>query len=378
MILSPNLRIGFLILALVFVQSYDARAESTGETSDSLELDRAEWTAAFERFVSGLDDDQRGDALYAFDDDERFDLRLAPLGLEGLRIDEMSDAQWAELESLLGSVLSPSGLAKMNTIRSLEVEVAETEGGWFGFLFDGFRSAKRYFLAVFGDPSQGGSWGLRFDGHHFSFNWTAVPGKPLSVTPVFWGGQPRVVPEGLERAGLRVLVDEEERAIEFINALAPAERDLARVRFREGSGIRRPMSISGDVPLEVEAPEGVARSLLSPLQKKRLDAIIEVQLSNFAPSIAEAYRSRIFDRSGTTRFAFAAPAETFDAEGSGPLTAGDSFYYRIQSDQILIEYDNTSDEADHIHVVWRDLAGDFGADVLAEHLATQHPPAATE
>jgi hypothetical protein len=41
-------------------------------------------------FVAGLDDDQRDEAHYAFDDAERFDLRLAPIGLEGLKISEMA------------------------------------------------------------------------------------------------------------------------------------------------------------------------------------------------------------------------------------------------------------------------------------------------
>ena len=97
-------------------------------------------------FVAGLDENQRDEALYAFDDAERFDLRLAPIGLEGLKISQMSDAQWVELEGLLSGVLSPAGLEKMNTIRSLEREVAAIEGGLFGFFAGWMRDTKRYFL----------------------------------------------------------------------------------------------------------------------------------------------------------------------------------------------------------------------------------------
>ena len=44
----------------------------------------------------------------------------------------------------------------------------------------------------------------------------------------------------------------------------------------------------------------------------------------------------------------------------------------VQGAGFLIEYDNTSEEADHIHLVWREFAGDFGRDVLAEHRRTHH------
>jgi hypothetical protein len=361
---SLILRSIFLILALFSVGSVVANAE-TGDSADDI----AEWSMAFDRFVTTLDEDQRTTALYAFGDEERFDLRLAPLGIEGLRIDEMTDEQWAELESLLGAVLSPAGLAKMNTIRSLENEVAEIEGGLFGFLMDRIRNAKRYFLAIFGEPLPDGVWGLRFDGHHFSFNWTAVPGKALSVTPIFWGGQPRVVPEGLERAGLRVLADEENRAIAFINGLTPAERETSRLPFSYGSGIRRPMFVSGDVPLSLEKPEGLAYRELSPDDRIRLDDIIEVQLGNFASPVASHYRARIAEDADSIRFAHAVP----DHAEATALSSGQSLYYRIQGEAFLIEYDNTSKEADHVHVVWRDLEGDFGGDILGEHLAAQHP-----
>jgi hypothetical protein len=33
----------------------------------------------------------------------------------------------------------------------------------------------------------------------------------------------------------------------------------------------------------------------------------------------------------------------------------------------LIEYDNTQNNANHIHCVWRDFNGDWGEDLLAEH-----------
>jgi hypothetical protein len=319
-------------------------------------------------FVGGLDDDQRDEALYDFDDDERFDLRLAPLGLEGLRINQMRDAQWAQLEELLGSVLSPQGLEKMNTIRSLEREVSETEGGFFGFLMDRIRDPKRYFLAIFGTASTDAAWGMRFDGHHVSLNWTAIPGAPLSVTPLFLGGQPRVVPDEFERAGLRVLAEEEEQAVTFLNGLSEAERQSAQLPWKEGSAIRRPMSISGEVELELPEPSGLSRSTLEGASLARLDGLIEVHLSNFAPPIAARLRTQIFENGKPITVVYAAAGDST----TEPVQSGRALYYRIQGGGFLIEFDDTAEAADHIHVVLRNPANDFGRDVLAEHLLEHH------
>jgi hypothetical protein len=58
--------------------------------------------------------------------------------------------------------------------------------------------------------------------------------------------------------------------------------------------------------------------------------------------------------------------------GATTKAPGAGHYYRIQGSTFLIEYDNTQNDANHQHVVWRDFAGDFGTDLLAEHYA--HAP----
>jgi len=55
---------------------------------------------------------------------------------------------------------------------------------------------------------------------------------------------------------------------------------------------------------------------------------------------------------------------------AGGVNKGDPHYYRVQSPTFLIEYDNTQNEANHIHSVWRDFNGDFGEDLLREHYQT--------
>jgi len=52
--------------------------------------------------------------------------------------------------------------------------------------------------------------------------------------------------------------------------------------------------------------------------------------------------------------------------------AGRPHYYRIQGPTLLIEYDNTQNDANHVHTVIRDLKYDFGGDLLLEHYKASH------
>jgi hypothetical protein len=44
----------------------------------------------------------------------------------------------------------------------------------------------------------------------------------------------------------------------------------------------------------------------------------------------------------------------------------------VRGPRFLIEYDNTQNDANHIHAVWRDFTNDWGEDLLAAHYAQSH------
>ena len=77
-----------------------------------------------------------------------------------------------------------------------------------------------------------------------------------------------------------------------------------------------------------------------------------------APDIAADRLARI-TKAGVEKIAFA---------WAGEAERGRRHYYRVQGPTFLIEYDNTQNDANHIHSVWRDFEGDFGRDLLREHL----------
>jgi hypothetical protein len=129
------------------------------------------------------------------------------------------------------------------------------------------------------------------------------------------------------------------------------------------------MFVGGDPEISLAAPAGIARTALGSEQRGLLDALVDVHLANFARPLADRHREQIQAEAHTVHFAYAAGGESA-ARG---LRAGDPFYYRIQGETFLIEFDDTSAAADHVHVVWREIQADFGRDVLAEHYRKHHP-----
>ena len=57
---------------------------------------------------------------------------------------------------------------------------------------------------------------------------------------------------------------------------------------------------------------------------------------------------------------------------AGGTEPGQPHYYRVQGGDLLVEYDNTQNDANHVHSVWRLIRADFGGDVLAAHYADHH------
>lgn len=309
-----------------------------------------------------LSDDQRHEASYDFDDPERFDLRLAPFLLEGLEMAHMSDASKAHLGEMLEASLGPVGHRKADEIRNLEAEVIRAEP-WYIAPFTGLlgiRGTEGYFLSIYGEPSEEGTWGYRFDGHHLSVNVTAVGGS-VSATPLFLGAQPRVIPEGGVGGpvGLRVLAEEEDRARALYESLDPAQKKKATLELELGRGL---FVGSGERVAPHIPTVGIPALDLRPDQRALLEDLLDAYFQNVAEPVADRERERLHAM-GLDWIYFA---------WAGSTTPGAEIYYRVHGPTVLIEFDNTVDDAEHIHTLWRDPSGDFGRDLLREHYESAH------
>lgn len=321
-------------------------------------------TEAAARLQESLPGGARESASHPFADDERFDLRLAPFFLEGVSLEEMSEESRARVGDLLSVSLGSVGRRKADEIRSLEPEVvrADREKAYFRYVLTdalGIRGDQEYYVNFFGTPGKTDPWGYRLDGHHLSVNLTVV-GAGVSVTPYFLGAQPRVVPEGgAASAGLQVLAEEENTARALYLSLDEAERKQATLPLELGRGL----FVGGGDRLEPSGPpRGIAYGDLSPDQQALFDAVLEAYLGNVAAQIAGRERARI-EASGRDAIHFA---------WAGGADPGSEMYYRLQGPTLLIEFDNTVDDAEHIHTLWRDGAGDYGMDLLRDHHESAH------
>lgn len=111
-------------------------------------------------------------------------------------------------------------------------------------------------------------------------------------------------------------------------------------------------------------PVGISYAdLTSPQQKLLLD-LLQVYVNRNTKLFAKDQMEQV-KKDNLNLLYFAWAGATTEALGKGT-------YYRIQGPSILIEYDNTQNNANHVHSVLRDLKNDFGGDLLLEHYRKSH------
>jgi len=325
---------------------------------------------AAKAFLAALTDEQKAKATFAFDapfdapaaakappvatanpalppPDERRNWHFIPRPRRGLPIKEMTTEQRLLAHALLATGLSHRGYSKAVSIMSLESVLAILEKDKKG---GAVRDPELYFFSIFGAPGKE-PWGWRVEGHHLSLNFTAAAGKAPAMTPSFFGTNPGEVKDG-PRAGTRILGVEEELGRKLVKSLDSEQRKKAVILAEA------PKEIVNVPGRNDSKPEGIAGSDLKPEQKGMLRALVHEYLFRNRPDVAAEREPKLVE---ALHFAWA-----------GGLERGEPHYYRVQGGNFVLEYDNTQNDANHVHSVWRDFDQDFGADVLAEHYKAAH------
>ncbi len=306
------------------------------------------------QFLDGLSADQRAKAALPFDGEERLRWHFIPNEMfprKGLMIKDMNETQRRLAHDLLRTGLSARGYNKITSIIELEdiLKAIETGGKMA-------RNKEEYLFSVFGTPGAKGAWGWRVEGHHISLRFTIADGavsRNLASTPMFLGANPAEVRDG-DKKGLRVLGDEEDAARALVMALSADQQKQAIINAVAPTDIVT-MNKNDIAPLP---DQGVTFASLQPAQQALLTRLIEVYTSTMEADVAAERLAKI-KAAGMDKVRFAWAGET---------EKGKKHYYSIQGPTFLVEYDNTQNNGNHIHSVWRDFNGDFGRDLLREHL----------
>lgn len=308
-------------------------------------------TAAAKAFLSALSKEQQAKAKFEWGSDERFNWHFIPKERKGLPLKEMNPAQQALAFGLLNSAMSQRGFLKATTIISLEQILLETEQGR-----GPTRDSSLYFVSIFGEPGAN-SWGWRWEGHHLALNFTMAGDELKAGSPSFYGTNPNEVRTG-PRAGLRILSREEDLALKLVGSLNESQKKVAIYTNTAPADI-----ITGaDRKARLLKPEGIAMSKLNKEQRATLEELIkEYVLRYHEPTANVHYKELLSVGADKIHFAWA-----------GPLEKGKGQYYRIQGPKFLIEYDNTQNNANHVHAVMRFLDKDFGGDPLRAHYDASH------
>jgi hypothetical protein len=307
-------------------------------------------------FLKSLPKDLRSATSFPIDSPERLAWHFVPKERVGASLLKLDDAQSELLGPLLASALSPEGLLATRGVMKHEniLRRVETDAGVGNA---SRRDPGLYYTSVFGTPSGAAPWAWRFEGHHLSINVTELPGEAPVVAPVFMGANPARVLAG-PNAGFRLLAAEEDLGRELITMLPAQRRETAMIRDTAFPDI-----VTGNDP-KVQKLElaGLAAADMSSEERAQLRRLIELYTGRTNAASAKDAQARL-DRAGFEKVRFA---------WAGGIQSGQPHYYRIHGPTLLIEYDNTQNDANHIHSVYRDLERDFGGDALRAHRRLSH------
>jgi hypothetical protein len=328
------------------------RATALPETGTRGRASRATMAALAGAFLETLSEAQRRQASWRFEDAERFNWHYVPRERAGVPIQEMSAASKAALHELLRHALSETGYRKAVDVMSLEEPLGLIENHQRFY-----RHPENYSVTIFGTPGRL-PWGWRIEGHHLSLNFTAVTEELFGVTPAFWGANPARVPDGYPMAGHRTLGRETDLSYELIRSLGEPERERAIIATGSLGNI---ITVPGREE-ELRERRGLPLAAMPDGLRNLALKLLETYAGNLRGDLAEAEVARVRE-AGFDAIHFA---------WGGPLEDGHANYWRLHGPITVIEYDNTQNNANHIHSIWHDLTRNWGRDLLREHYAHGH------
>ena len=300
--------------------------------------------------LGGVGSQVRAAIAFPFSAPERHRWTYVPGRRAGVMLDDMGARERDLAMALLAASLSDRGYVKATGVMTLASVLRETRG--FG------RGSGAYAFAVFGDPTSGGAWGWRMEGHHLSLNFTGFDDAIISTTPHCVCADPTEVLEG-PHAGLAPLDREDYIGRDLARNLGAEQMTKARLDREVPNDIR-----AGPRRAALADNGGIAYTeLTDETQRHLMLGLAETYLSNLPRVFADAQMARL---TGPNR-------DGMRFQWAGGLETSDLHYYRLHGPTLAIEY-ATRERATHVHTIWREPGNDFGRAQLAQAGVETLPP----
>jgi uncharacterized protein DUF3500 len=308
--------------------------------------------SAANSFLSTLDQKQRQNVLFAFDDQKQrvrwSNLPTKMVPRAGLSLGELSAAQRSAALALVASALSRRGFEKVEQIMEGDqlLNTSQRNNPLFG--------KDLYYISILGTPSEKDPWMLQFGGHHLALNIT-IAGERGILTPTLTGAQPALYT--IDGKTVRPLGQESDKAFALLNALDESQRKQAILSYRLADLVLGP----GQDGKAIQ-PEGLKTSAMNDRQRAMLLDLISEWADIIHESAATARMAEIKAGINETWFAWSGPTTATPGRN---ITA----YYRIQGPNVVIEYAPQTlggDPAMHVHTMYRDPANDYGRKLTAK------------
>ncbi|MBW3541371.1 MAG: DUF3500 domain-containing protein [Planctomycetes bacterium] len=303
--------------------------------------------AAARGYLAALSEDQKARTTFGYDDAERLNWHFVPRERKGLPLKDLEGEALVAAKNFIASGLSETGYSQALDVMSLEEVLYLLEGGEREVRRER-RDPGKYYISVFGEPAMEGTWGWRVEGHHLSLNYSITDGEVVATTPEFFGANPALVDAGPERK-IRVLAAEEDLARQILKLATPEQEKQMWIEKQAPDDLRG----GGEAQPPTTKPVGIPVSKLSPDQKKLMQELLSEYLKNM-PQDVERDRRRRINEAGLENIYFA---------WWGSAEPNERHAYRVQGPAFLIEYNNTQNNANHLHTNWRDPAGDFNVPI---------------
>jgi hypothetical protein len=294
----------------------------------------------------------------------------------GLRLDEVSTLIREATMAVLRAGLSAKGFAMSRNVMRLNRFLGDLIGG------PQVLGEWSYTFCLFGTPSLQEPWGWQLFGHHLSLN-CFVLGRQMVLTPTFMGAEPSYADTG-PFAGTSLFEDEERSGLALMQSLSPEQRQRAIVAHSMVGGDLPPgrrhfadnLHLAGAHQDNRIIPyEGIRISELSPLQRRNLLDLVACYIAPLPDAPQKVRMEEIERHLDGTHFCWI-----------GGVEPTSTFYYRVQSPVVLIEFDhhigvfltNAEPAKFHVHTIVRTPNGnDYGVDLLRQHYAqaAHHRPA---